>query len=259
MAEDDTDQGQRKESVSDYELKQRAADEDGLGQPDDVLKQPSPAVYDLKQPAPAEPKPVPPKDVPPPIPPNDFRPDLPKGDDVSVKGIAASFAHHCEVAFQILRKRLERDKLNWWVLPHAYRALGEHVYGEGAYRADFPNAYVRLDGLRAEIALLQNQPFIERLALPFLKGRATNAFRELGQGAFEKIGDQTEATLPIRDALACIEKLSAEIAELSQAQPGQIVTPNRILVVGGVVILVLLLFLAKWLFFGGQPDQTSKP
>ena len=104
------------------------------------------------------------------------------------------------------------------------------------------------------------EPTVHRAAgSAVLKGRATNAFRELGQGAFEKIGDQTEATLPIRDALACIEKLSAEIAELSQAQPGQIVTPNRILVVGGVVILVLLLFLAKWLFFGGQPDQTSKP
>ncbi len=111
------------------------------------------------------------------------------------------------------------------------------------------------------------------LPLPFLKGRATNAFRELGKGAFEKIGDKGEATLPIRDALARIEKLNADMAELSQVQPGQIVTPNRILVLGGVVIIILLLFLgiggvvillpllllAKWLLFDEQPDQPSKP
>ena len=257
MAEEwyDIDQGQPKEPVS---------DECDLKQPDDFT-QPAPAVYDLRQPAPAEPKPVPRKDAappkvgPPPTPRHDVPPDFPKGDGASVNGMAASLAHHCEVAFQLLKKRLERDKLNLWVLPYAYRTLGQHVCGEGAYRADFPNTYVRLDGLRAEIDLLQKQPFIQRPALLFLNGRLNNAFRELGKGAFEKGGDQGEVTLPIRDTLARIEKLNAEIAELSQTPPGQIVTPNRILVVGGIVILVLVLLLAEWLFFGGQPNQPPSP
>ena len=251
MAEDDIDQGQRKKPESDEDdLIRPATDDDDLAQPDDFLKQPAPAVYDLKQPVPAEPKPIPRNNTPPPVPRNDVRPDLPKGDDVSVKGIAASFTHHCEVAFQILRKRLERDKLNWWVLPTPILPWASMSSARELYRADFPNTYVRLDGLQAEIVLLQNQPFIERLALPFLNGRMNNALRELGKGAFEKIGDQGEATLPIRDARAQIEELNTEITELSQAQPGQIVTPNRILVAGGVVVLVLLLLLGKWLFFG---------
>jgi hypothetical protein len=190
---------------------------------------------------------------------------------------AASLAHNCHVAFELLRKRLERARLNAWSLPRAYRALGKHVYGEGAYRADFPNVYVRLDGLHAEIALLRNRPPAEHeartfmakvqaaaraarhpLALPVLHGRLTNALRELGKGAFEKGGEPAaagEAARPIREALARIDKLNAEMAGLSQVQPGQIVTPNRILVVGGIVLLVLLLFLGNWLFFGGQPDQ----
>jgi len=253
MAEDDIDQGQRKEPVSEYELKQRAAYEYDV-------KQHAADEYNLKPPAAAEsePKPLPPRDAAPPLPPNDVRPALPKGDGESfkatVKGMARSLAHHCEAAFHLLRKWLERANLNGRVLPHAYRALVKHIHGEGAYRADLPNPYVRLDGLQAEIALLQNQPFRERLAIMVLNGRINNAFRELGKAAFEKIGDQGEAgeaTLPIRDVLVRIEKLNAEIAELSQAQPGQIVTPNRILVVGGVVILVLLLLIGKWIFFGG--------
>ena len=56
---------------------------------------------------------------------------------------------------------------------------------------------------------------------------------------------------PVVDTLARIEKLNTEMADLSQVQPGQTVTPNRILVVGGVVYVVLVMFLCRWLFFGG--------
>ena len=165
-----------------------------------------------------------------------------------IKSIARSLAHNCEAAFRLLRKRLERAKLNGWVLPHAYRALGKHVHQEGAFRAEFPDLYVRLNGLNAEIALLLNQPPVEQqattfmakahaaaraarhpLALLVLNGRIDNAFGELGKAAFEKMGDQgepSEATRPILDARAGIEKLDLEIVEPSQAQPGQIVTPN---------------------------------
>ena len=206
MAEDDVDQGQRKELLSEHRLKQ----------PDD-LKQPAPAEHGLKQPAADvyDLKPIPPQDVtppkhgPPPIPRNEVPSAASKGDGESVKakimGIAASLAHQCEVAFHLFRKRLERDKLKWRVLPHAYRALGKHVHGEGAYRGDFPNAYVRLDGLRAEIALLENKPPVEQqattfmmkaqavaraarhpLALLVLNGRTNNAFGSLGRRLSER-------------------------------------------------------------------------
>ena len=173
--------------------------------------------------------------------------------------LAAVLAHNCKLAFELLRKRLERAVLNGCVLPRAYRALGKHVYGEGAHRADFPNAYVRLDGLHAEIALLRNRPPAEReaatfmmkvqaaaraarhpLGLPVLHGQLTANAGELGKGAFEKGGEPGaagEAARPIRDAVARIDELNTEMAELSQVEPGQIVTPNRILVVGGIVIL----------------------
>jgi hypothetical protein len=278
MAEErnETDQGQAAEPAPVYDLKQPAA-EDQIKPKDKVWKDevasggPASKAEDAS--------------FSPQVPHKDKAPIAPKAEDTSVKAkmlrMAAALAHNSKVAFELLRKRLERAVLNGCVLPRAYRALGKHVYGEGAYRADFPDAYVRLDGLHAEIALLRNQPPAEQeaatfmmkvqaaaraarhpLALPVLHGRMTNALHEIGKGAFEKGGEPGaagEAARPIRDALARIEKLNTEMAELSQVQPGQIITPNRILVVGGIVILVLLLLLGNWLFFSGQPDQPPSP
>ncbi len=239
----------------------------------DQGQRPPPGEYELRKDRPEDATPS--QVNPPSTAPHDVPRAVPRADGTSwqarVSDIAASLAHNSGVAFQLLRKWLERYQLSGLVLPEAFRALGKHVYDEGAYRADFPNSYVRLDGLLAEIALLQNQPPIEQQATTFmvraqaaaraarhplslmvLTGRRTHALRELGKAAFKKSGERSatgNAAFPVVDALARIEKLNVEIAELSRSQPGQIITPNRILIVGGVVCLLLLLLLIGWLFF----------
>ena len=229
--------------------------------------------------------PPPTEDEPPPIPPEDTAnlespPPVPSAkpkDGYWAKNALASTAtsllHRGQSAGQLLKKLCERANLRWKLIPNAYRVLGEQVHSQGAYRADFPSIYVRLDGLLAEIAYLKERPVGEQQAAPFavkvlsiariahnlphtqlIKSRVTNAFRELGNTAFAKYGENSgpkELVQQIVDCRKRLDTLDTEIRDLLQSQPGQIVTPKRILIAGGVVIVLLLLFA----FFGTKGSR----
>jgi hypothetical protein len=121
-------------------------------------------------------------------------------------------------------------------IPHAYQALGEQLYAMGSYRSDFPEVYVRLDGILAEIAVLEArsaaQPVVARfraakatLSAGILKRRATLAFGELGRAAFDKYPELSGADDALRPLIEARNQLSAvekEIAGLSQTEPGHL-------------------------------------
>ena len=237
-----TEQGQRKGPISEEELKQLASS--GQLKPADLVwKQgmaswgPASSVEGLVFPSVEdEPPPIPLEDGPPAIL-SETAPRRVSSAAVSTaaKKMAASLASSVRTAGRLLMKRMERATLAKTTIPRAYQALGRHIYSTGSYRSDFPEVYVRLDGLLAEIAVLEARPTAQAVVARFhaakamlpvaiLKSRASLAFRDLGTVAFEKypeLSGAENALRPLMEARNRLSGLEKEITSLSQPQPGQ--------------------------------------
>ena len=195
------------------------------------------------------------------------------------KAAVSAAAQRGKAAAQLVAKQAERTKLVNVTLPAMYLALGRHIHKEGCFRDEFPEVYKKIDGLLAQIAALQphaaNAAKVEGLSAKAkaaakatsdmaqtqaVKLKLNHALTELGKAVFEKHAEQSapaEVVGPIVNCRARIKKLDAEIADLSKAQIGQILTPKRIVFAGGVISVLLLLFLGKWMFFGANTPQPS--
>ena len=82
---------------------------------------------------------------------------------------------------------------------------------------------------------------------------ANRAYSELGKAAFGKFGVQSGpdgVTGPVATCLLRIQGLDAEIGQLSQRQPGQILNAGRLAV--GTVVTIGLLAVASIALFDGQ-------
>lgn len=192
------------------------------------------------------------------------------------KELARSFAARSKAAGEVVAKLTERSKLTMFTLPNAYRALGKHVYGAGSFRAEFTDLYGRVDTGLAEIVKLSARPtMVEGLAVKakavakaatnkthaqVLQLKVNRAFTELGKAAFDKHGDKSGPaglTNPILDCFSRLETLAAEIAELSKAEPGTVVTPKRIAIGGLAFAALLLLLVVKMTFLGSRTDERQ--
>ena len=93
-----------------------------------------------------------------------------------------------------------------------------------------------------------------------LKMKLGHALAELGKAAFEQHGEGSgpeELIRPIANAKSRADQLATEIAQLSTAPAGQILTPKRI-VVGGVVVAGLVVaVLAGQFSTNGKKDMAS--
>jgi hypothetical protein len=189
------------------------------------------------------------------------------------KSFAGSLASRGKAAAQLVAKQAERTKLASVNLPGAYQALGKHLHDTGRLRSDLPDRYRAIDTLLAEIQAIQTrtagQPKAEGFAarakaaaqsagdvaqLKTLQVRLNHALGELGEAAFERYGERTgpvELIRSITDLRARMTSLDMEIADLSKAAPGQILTPKRI-ALAGVASAVIVVLLVGRSFIGGS-------
>jgi hypothetical protein len=181
----------------------------------------------------------------------------------------------------LIAKQIERMKLRKITLPGHYRALGERLHGEGHYRDECPSIFQAIDAVLAEMdeirARSEARPKAERLAdrakavavfvseelaRKRLWTRLNGICTELGRTVYEKHGEQsgaTELVAPIINAQSRLAALDSDIRQLSESQPGQVLTPKRIAVAGMVVILVIVLeLLLNGLSNGGSAGSVPK-
>ena len=276
-------QGQRQGPVAEEELKQLAAA--GQLKPTDKVWKNGMAAW---QPASEHPWLFPPATAtagPPPVPSDLLPPPLPQETAPLPKTSMAttawqfltSLAGKCKAAAQLVAMQAERTKLSNVTLPGAFRALGAHVYGDGPFRADFADIYQWIDGHLAQIKTLQTpsvkaEGFAQKakavakaandtVQTQALKLKVNHAYADLGKAVFEKHGEKggpAEFLQPILNAHARLDTLDAAIRQLSQSQPGQVLSPKRI-VVGGVslAVLVLGLIAIKAIFLGSDRGAAT--
>ncbi|MCY2993684.1 MAG: hypothetical protein NTY19_38270 [Planctomycetota bacterium] len=168
---------------------------------------------------------------------------------------------------QFSAKQAELAELVHIVLPGAYRAFGTHVGDAGLYCDEFVEIYQQIAQLRAEISLLNTSgPSQSNVAGPAaqakslaqttqqmflvqsLKLKILDAFGELGRAAFERYGEQSgpsELIRPILHGRAQVERLEAEISQLSGARYRPFYGRKRF-VAAGLAIVVVVIFLIPW-------------
>jgi len=276
-------QGQRQGPVAEKELKQLAAT--GQLKPTDKIWKNGMAAW---QPASEHPWLFPPTTAAagsPPVPSDLLPPPLPQETAPLPKTSMAttawqfltSLAGKCKAAAQLVAKQTERTKLTAITLPSAYRALGKEIHGEDRFRADFADIYQRIDGHRAQIKTLQTpsaeaEGFAQKakavakaandaVHAQALKVKVNHAYADLGKAVFEKHGEKSgpaELLQPILNTHARLDTLDAAIHQLSQSQPGQVLSPKRI-ALGGValVVLVLGLIAMKAIFLGSAGSRQE--
>jgi hypothetical protein len=193
------------------------------------------------------------------------------------KAWASSLAGRSKAAAQLVAKQAERTKLTRFTLPNVYRALGKHVHDADTFRADFADAYGRIDTFLADIAKLSAAPpavegFSEKTKAvakaakdkthaQALQLKVKHAYTELGKAAFDKHGDQSgpaEFITPILDCRARVGSVAAEIADVSKSESGTVLTPKRIAIGGPIIVVLLLLLVAKITLFDGWTDDPAR-
>lgn len=214
---------------------------------------------------------------PPPLPHNQAAPQPAPVADGRTGSLFGSLASRGKAAAQLVAKQTERTKLANVNLPAAHHALGKHLHDSGRLRGNLPDQYQAADKLLGEIRAIESRatgrPSAEGIAAKAkalakstadmaqtkaLQVRLNHALGELGKAAFDRFGDQAgpaELTRPIADLRSRLASLDADIAALSTAAPGQIITPKRIAVAGGASVVTIALLIA-WSFMGGSKSPT---
>ncbi len=180
---------------------------------------------------------------------------------------------------QFSAKQAELAELVHIVLPGAYRALGSQVADAGLYCDEFAEIYQQIAQLREEISLLNTpgpsqsnvaQPAAQARSLAqttqqmfliqSLKLKMLDAFGELGRAAFERYGEQSgpqELIRPIQHGRAQVERLEAEIAQLSGARYRPFYARKRF-VAAGLAIVAVVIFLVPWGPLSDTIDGTQE-
>lgn len=193
------------------------------------------------------------------------------------KQFGASVAAKTKAAAQVAAKYAERTKIMKHELPSAYGALGKEVYTAGTHREDLPGLFQNIDEIQATIKSLKEGTSIEDEQTFSDKAKATankamdsatakalsvkvnGVFRQLGQSAYEQLGEESgppELIEAISTCLTRIETLDAEIQELETKHGSGIFTPKRIAIVGtGVAAAMIFLIMG---FLVGQEDSPPK-
>lgn len=188
------------------------------------------------------------------------------------KALLGSLASRGKAAGLLIAKQTERTKLLNVTLPHHYHCLGKHLFGSRQYADEFATLHQNIDALLGQIKTLEtrsaNEPKAEGIAAKAkaaakaaqdavqaktLKMKLGHALAELGKAAFEKHGEESgpeDLIRPIANAKSRAEQLATEMAQLSKAPAGQVLTPKRIAIGAFAVACLLLLLVGKSMFFG---------
>lgn len=182
---------------------------------------------------------------------------------------------------QFSAKQAELAELVNLLLPGAYQALGQHLADAGLYRDELADFYQHIARLREELLRLdvgvpnpakvegpaaQARSLAQTVQQMFLaqalKRNIQGSLSELGRAAFERYGEQggpPELIQPIRHRRAQVERLEAEIGQLSQTRPPPLFARKRF-AAGGLVLAILmiaLLFQVPWSVTHDGPRQNE--
>ena len=178
----------------------------------------------------------------------------------------SSFVSTAKAAAQLAAKQAEKTKLTTITLPSAYRALGQESFAARKHLADFPELHQQLDSIQSEVANLAAQQAAKPAPQSFgdkakatagkamqmaqsqkLSMQQSSLLGSLGKAVYEQQGDASgtqQEIGPIRDALARLSILEAEIADLSSHGKGSWITPRRLAIggIGAIALIALSLF-----------------
>jgi len=206
-------------------------------------------------------------------------PDAPSPSPSSrAKSAMSSFLSTAKAAVQLAAKQTEKTKLTTVTLPSAYRALGQESFASRSHQAELPELYQQLDAVQKEMAGIAAQqaaqPEPQSLGdkAKATAGKAmqvahsqklsmqqSSHLSNLGKAVYEKhqyASGTQQVVDPIREALARLTALEAEIASLVSQGKGSWITPRRLAVGGAVAIpLVLLMVFAGSL--GSRNHESS--
>lgn len=187
------------------------------------------------------------------------------------------FAQKTKAAAQLTAKQAEKTKIKTVSLPPAYLALGKEVFNAGRFKDDFEETYIAVDEVRQQIATLeQNSPsdgeetfsskakaaaksIKDTATAKALSGKARDLVRQLGRQSFEKYGAKSgskDVVVPVQEHLDRLLTLDAEIDDIEQVHTGGIVTPRRLAI--GAGILLLLVVLGSFVNDEDEPDAGKK-
>ena len=195
------------------------------------------------------------------------------------KVLFGSLASRGKAAGMLIAKQAERTKLLKVTLPGHFHALGKHLHSVGAYRDEFPDPFSTIDALLGQIKSVEARsasvPKAEGFAakataaakatqdmvqVKAIKMKLAAALAELGQAAYDSHGEESgpeDLIRPIANAKSRAVQLATEIAQLSKAPAGQVLTPKRI-AIGAVALVGLILLVIIANLSGGQGAKGSK-
>lgn len=195
------------------------------------------------------------------------------------KAGAADLAATAKAAAQLTAKQAERTKINQGDLPLAYTELGRQVHAAGNFRQEFEAIHQKIDKVLGDVQNIQSRSqsapaaegFADKAKAAALAAKDAaqvkgmqlllrNDYRDLGKAVYEKHGEQSAppATVqPIKDALARIATLDAEIAQLSDASSGRWLTPKRFAIAAAILLFIGLAAIGKSQK-AGSPSAEAK-
>jgi hypothetical protein len=205
-------------------------------------------------------------------PPPNFNFDMSGGQDHSAsdhpkaqsgaKKLLSSLSATAGAAAKLVARQTERTKLTIMTLPAAYRALGKDCVQQKRHLEGVTDLIQQLRLVIGELKALSDAASARPAAQAITdKAKAAGKqaadfacqkqlgmkrdalFADIGKSIHDQHGDASgpEALVtPIRDTLALILQLDADISRLSQVGIGSLLTPKRLLIGSGIAAVLLV-------------------
>jgi hypothetical protein len=212
-----------------------------------LLDQANKAAYDARlreqlaaRRSPARPAPAPAE---PSEPPGDAR----RASDIDTAGVSpGDLLANLRDASRLAALEVARLRLTQSQLPAAYQALGEHLVREGHFRRELAAEFEAVDRFDSE----QAAGNAESPAKSTARGRA-KLEQALGAAAWERYAASSgppAVTARLRELADELARLNADIANIERSQPGRVLSPRWLAILGGTILAALaLLVLTGWL------------
>ncbi len=191
-----------------------------------------------------------------------------------------SLLDRAKTAAKLVARQAERTKLLKVDLPEAYGALGKHIHSAGLHRLDLPSLFTEIDEALKKAASAGHGPdgpsesgaaagkkkdFFtaakDSAHAKALRMQIQPLYKRLGEECFDRFGTQCEASellAAVQGVRARLAALDGEIAMLSQAQPGQLLTPTRIAVSGSFALATCAVLFCLGLMGTLRPSPYSE-
>lgn len=195
------------------------------------------------------------------------------------KKMLASLSASAGAAAAIMSLQTERTKLTSMSLPAAYRSLGKDCVQQKRHLDGVADLVEQLRSVMSDIKALSDaasdqpaaQSFTDKAkaagkqALDLARQKQLGMKRDslitsIGKAIHNQHADESGPAVvvtPIREALARISQLDADIVRQSDVEKGAVLTPKRLLAAVAVVGLIVVVMSANWLISGNSKTLSD--